>query len=83
MTEEFTISLNYKGQERDFAAKLLLEGYSHKFEVTIDEAKVFFEPDDSGSYRAIKLDWQDEKELMKIDRKLLGEISAKIASILA
>jgi hypothetical protein len=83
MTDEFIITVDYKGQEHHFPAKLLLQGFTHKFQVSLPGTEVFFEPDEQGSYRAIKMPWQDEKDLLKIDKGLMGAIQEKIAEILA
>ncbi len=83
MTEEFTITAHYKGDDLQFTARLLLQGYSHQFEVDINGVLVHFEPDDSGSYRVLKMPWQEEKELLKIDKTLLAAISGSIEAILA
>jgi len=82
MTEEFLLSILYKGQEQHFPAKLLLQGYTHKFQVTLPETDVFFEPDEEGQYRVIKMPGQEEKDLSKIDKVLLAEIQKKIEEIL-
>jgi hypothetical protein len=83
MTDEFTLSIIYRGEERHFPAKLLLHGFTHRFQVSLPETEVFFEPDEEGSYRVVKMDWQEEKPLLKIDKGLLGAIQEKIAEILA
>ncbi|MBS1598889.1 MAG: hypothetical protein JST75_11755 [Bacteroidetes bacterium] len=83
MTDPFTLTVFYKSHERDFIAQLLPLGYSHKFKVLIDDTEVFFEPDEEGSYRAIKMPWQDEKDLIRIDRMLLQAIQEKIEEILS
>ncbi len=83
MTEEFTITVHYKGDDLQFTARLLLQGYSHQFEVDINGVLVHFEPNDSGSYRVLKMPWQEEKELLKIDKTLLAAISGSIEAILA
>lgn len=83
MTEDFTLTVNYKNEEYDFTARLLLHGYSHKFEVEINDTSMFFEPDDSGSYRAITMQGQDDPQLLKIDKVLLKAISQKLEEILA
>lgn len=82
MTDPFTITINYKGAQRDFTAQLLLQGYSYKFKVLIDELEVFFEPDDDGSFRAIKMPGQDQKALEKLDKQLLFEIQQQLESII-
>lgn len=53
MDEGFDIPVDYKGEKLLFPARLLQLGYTHKFEVTIDDTVVFFERDDSGNYRAL------------------------------
>jgi hypothetical protein len=82
MTEEFIITIVYKDAERHFPAKLLLQGFTHKFQVSLPETDVFFEPDEEGHYRAVKMPGQDEKVLLKIDREMLAGIQEKIKAIL-
>jgi hypothetical protein len=83
MNDEFDLIIDYKGEQKHLPAKLLLQGYTHKFKVIIDNKDVFFERDEEGSYRAVIMPGQDEKELSKIDRNLLKAIQEKIESILA
>lgn len=83
MTEEFTLTTEYQGKNQDFIGKLILQGHSHKFEVNINGITVYFEPDESGNYRVIRMPWQEEKELQKVDKVLLGAITQKIEDILA
>jgi hypothetical protein len=82
MTDPFIISINYQGTQRDFTAQLLLQGYSYKFKVLIDELEVFFEPDDGGSFRAIKMPGQDQQALEKLDKQLLFEIQKQFEGII-
>jgi hypothetical protein len=83
MTDDFDLIINYRGEQAHFPARLLLQGYTHKFKVMVDGKEVFFEPDEEGSYRAVKMPWQDERELEKIDQNLLKAIQEKIQAILA
>jgi hypothetical protein len=83
MTDQFDLIIDYRGEQKHFPANLLLQGYTHKFKVIIDAKEVFFEPDEEGSYRAVIMPGQDEKEFGKIDRKLLRAVQEKIESILA
>jgi hypothetical protein len=83
MTDEFDLIIDYKGEQKHFPARLQLQGYTHKFKVMIEGKEIFFEPDEEGSYRALRMPWQDEKELQKIDQHLLRAIQEKIESILA
>jgi len=83
MTDSFILSVNYKGTALDFTAQLMLQGYTHKFKVLINTTDVYFEPDEEGIYRAIKMPGQEEKDLAAIDRDLLSLIQQKITTILA
>jgi hypothetical protein len=53
MDEPFVITLNYKGAEREFRARLQVFGYSHRFHVDVEGTEVLFERDEEGSYRAL------------------------------
>jgi hypothetical protein len=83
MTDEFFITIEYKNQEHHFPAKLLLQGFTHKFQVTVFGTDVFFEPDEERQYRVVMMPGQQEKELMKIDKAILAAIQQKITAILA
>jgi len=82
MTEPFDIIVHYKGRETAFPARLLRQGYSHKFVVGIYETQVYFEPDEEGIYRVVVMPGQNEKELAAIDRQLLGLIQEKLVTVL-
>jgi hypothetical protein len=82
MTDQFDLIIDYNGEQKSFPATLLLQGYTHKFKVVIDNKEVFFEQDEEGSYRALRMPWQDEKEFEKIDRNLLKALQEKIQAIL-
>jgi len=82
MTDSFVLSIIYKGEEKDYTGYLLLQGHSHKFKVMVGELEVFFELDEEGSYRAVLMPWQEEKDLKKIDRQLLSLLQQKIEEIL-
>jgi len=83
MTDPFILYIHHNNQELELTAELVLQGYSHKFKVMIGQVEVFFEPDEEGQYRAVKMPGQDQRELEKIDRSLLSAIQQKIESILA
>ena len=81
MEELFTINVQFKGEEKTFTGKLLLQGYSHKIRILVDETEIFFEPDEEGNYRVIKMPWQQQAALEKIDRELIYEIQQTIHEI--
>jgi len=82
MDEAFTLNIDYKGKNYDFTAELLVQGYTYKFKVLIQDTEVFYEPDEEGNYRVIKMPWQEIGELEKIDKELLHAIQQKIVEIL-
>jgi len=80
MEEPFVITVNYKGVEREFEARLQVFGYSHRFHVAIDGVEVLFERDEEGSYRAIL---PPENVGKAPDTGLLQSVAAEIERILA
>ena len=83
MTDEFNLIIENRGEVKEFPANLLLQGYTHRFKVLVDGLERFFEPVEEGSYRAVKMPWQDEKQLEQMDRTLFPAIPEKIEAILA
>jgi hypothetical protein len=53
MDEPFELPVTYKGEERSFPAQLLQLGYTHKFQVEVNDVTVLFEPDEERNYRAM------------------------------
>jgi hypothetical protein len=82
MTEPFSLAVHHNGADLDLRAQLLLKGFTHQFKVLIGDTEVYFEPDEEGHYRAVKMPWQNEKELASIDRSLLHTVQQKIEEIL-
>jgi len=74
MSNEFTLSILHKGEAKDYSARLLLQGYTYKICVTIDDMEVYFEPDEDGRFRVVKMPGQDEKMLEKVDKELLKSL---------
>lgn len=80
MDDYFEIPVTYKGEERDFKSRLIMSGYTHKFEVDVDGTLVLFEPDDEQNHRALV----DEATLQrnpKLDKRLLQAIAEVIESM--
>ena len=82
MEEIFTIDVPYKNTQKSFTGQLVLQGYSHKIKILVEKTELFFEPDEEGNYRLIKMPWQEQNELEKIDRELISEIQQTIHEIL-
>ncbi|HLK28521.1 MAG TPA: hypothetical protein VKT28_08070 [Puia sp.] len=81
MNEPFILTVHYQSADHDFTGWLLLQGYSHKIKVLINDTEVFFEPDEEGGYRAVKMPWQEIKDLEKIDKHLLLLLQEKIQEV--
>ena len=77
MDDSFEIPVTYKDEERDFKSRLIMTGYTHKFEVEVDGTLVLFEPDDEQNYRALV----DEATLQKNTKMDIGLLQA-IAEVL-
>ena len=69
MYELFDLPVNYKGEQLDLPARLLLQGYIHKFQVEVNGQIVLFEPDEERNYRAVVS--AEEAERNRIDAELL------------
>jgi hypothetical protein len=81
MEDPFILTVDYMGASSNFTAWLLLQGFTHKIKVRIDDREVFFEPDDQGGYRAVRMAWQEQKDMEKIDKHLLSLIAQKIQDV--
>ena len=82
MSDSFQIIVQHKDEEKAFEAELLLYGYSYQIKVRVNDLDIYFEPDDAGSYRVIRMPWQKEKDFEKIDRTLLYVIQQQLEEIL-
>lgn len=82
MTDEFILTVKYKGLTLDFKAQLVLKGCAHQFCIQLDETDVYFEPDEQREYRAVAMPGQNEKLLKRVDAELLKEIAIMLKTIL-
>ena len=53
MDYDLEVPVIYKNQELIFYAKFIQFGYSYKFEVDVNGAIIFFEPDEEKNFKAI------------------------------
>ena len=82
MEDPFILTVNYKGQDRDFEAELLQLGYTHKFHVIVEGVDLYFERDEERNYRAIL--GEDGTPSRRLpDMELIKLIAEKIEAILA
>ena len=82
MSESFFIPLIYQNKTLEFPAQLITTAYSYYIEVEIEDAKVNFERDDEGNFRALTLSSDKEKEA-KPNVELLQAISTALEEILS
>ena len=82
MDEPFLLTVNYKGQQHDFATELIVTGYTYKFKIMVYDMEVFFERDDAGEFRALAPD-ADAKGLHALDAGLLQAIAQQLEAILS
>ncbi|RYZ29301.1 MAG: hypothetical protein EOO10_06745 [Chitinophagaceae bacterium] len=79
MDEPFELPVIYREKDLLLPAQLIQQGYTHKFQVTVDDLDVYFEPDEEGNYRALV----DPDNLPKhIEPALLQAIAKSIETIL-
>ena len=80
MEGEFMLPVTFNGKEMEFPARLLNYGYTVKLEVTIEETKVQFEPDEERNWRAL-ISYEDAQVNKKFDPNLLKAIAEVIEEI--
>ena len=75
MAELFTLTFSYLNNEKEYNAELQVYGYSYKIAVTINDAVVFFEPDEERNFRAV---FAEPDTKMDIDKGLLQAIAMQL-----
>ena len=74
MDEQFDLPVQYKGHQLIFKGTLIVHGYTHKFNVDVNDQTILFEPDEEKNYRAVinPIDFESNKN---IDIELLKKIA--------
>jgi len=80
MEEDFELPVEYKGEQFRFNCKLIVIGYTHKFNVNVNGQTIVFEPDEERNYRAV-LSYDDIGKNKSVDIELLKEIAKAIELI--
>ncbi|HNP21166.1 MAG TPA: hypothetical protein PKM63_00980 [Panacibacter sp.] len=80
---DFTLTVLYKGILQEFTGRLLLQGYTYKIILLLDDTETCFERDETGSFRVVAMRGQDEQKLEKIDRQLLQLLAEKLEEVLS
>jgi len=76
MSEFFTLTVSYKGEERQIDSELRVMGYTHKIAVNINGTEILFEPDEERNYRAVVSDADINKN--RIDIELIKLVAAEL-----
>lgn len=74
MPEQFTLPVPNKGEMQECAVTLIRLPYTYQLQVEVDTQKLFFEPDDCSEYRLIKMPWQSEQDITRLDSALIQTI---------
>jgi len=82
MTEPFTITVPYKGAEKEIEIQLQLTGYTHRFKALLEGVEVFFEPDEERQYRAV-IPPEQEKAARAIDPQLFQAVAGVLHEVLS
>jgi saccharopine dehydrogenase-like NADP-dependent oxidoreductase len=80
MQEPFILTIQYKGEEYTFEARLVIMGYTHKFYVVVNGKEIVYEPDEERKYRAI-LNGADQEKVTDQERGMIREIGLQIEEI--
>ena len=81
MEETFELPVAYEGKQFYFPSRLVPSGYVHRFDVSIEGADIWFEPDEERNYRAL-VD-ADKVNTLNIDTELLKAVAEALASLSA
>ena len=78
MPEQFSITIQYKGEERHFDVTAVISTYIYQFWVTVNETEIIFERDEEGGFRAMKSPAHLHHELRQADIAMLTLIQEQI-----
>ena len=79
MQDDFSITVPYKGKEREFNVNMIVTGYTYKFFVEVDETGIIFEKDEEGNFRAMKAEpFNETSNRKEADVELLKLIQQAI-----
>jgi hypothetical protein len=82
VNDELTLSIEHKGEQKDYQARLVQFGYSYRIVVTVNDVGIYFEPDEERNFRIVAIPEQDEKLLRKIDKNVLSLLKEKLEEVL-
>ena len=74
MPEQFTLPVMYKDKEYDFTVTIIRLLYTFQLQIEVNNQKLFFELDEGGDYRLVKMPWQNENDIKRLDAMLIQAI---------
>ena len=80
MDEQFDLPIQYKGEQYIFKGALIVQGYTHKFNVDVNGQIIVFETDEEGNYRAL-LNPNELEKNQYINIELLKKIAEALEAI--
>jgi len=80
MDEQFDLMIEYKGENYNFDAALVVHGYAYKFNVDVNGQIIVFETDEEGNYRAL-LNPNELEKNQNINIELLKKIAEALEAI--
>ncbi len=81
MPDQFSFPLKYKDEVIEYLVTLVRFPYSYQLQIEVENQTLAFEPDDSGGFRLIRLPWQNESDIKKIDVRLIEIIIENLNTI--
>ncbi len=81
MPDQFSLALKYNDEVIEFLVTLVRFSYSYQLQIEVENQTLAFEPDDSGEFRLIRLPWQNESDIKKIDIRLIEIIIENLNTI--
>jgi hypothetical protein len=78
MPDEFALPIIYNQDQLEFPCTIIRLPYTYQLQIEVGRQKLFFEPDDRGEFRVVKMPWQDENGIRQIDPRLVQVIITEL-----
>jgi hypothetical protein len=82
MQESFDIPVLYQNKELLIPGRLLVQGYTYKIAVTLDENTILFEPDEERNFRAVLDPDINDSKIKRPEVPLLQAIAEALTLLL-
>ncbi len=78
MPDEFVLPITYNQDRLELPCTIIRLPYTYQLEIEVNGQKLFFEQDDSGEFRVVKMPWQDQHQIKRIDSRLIQAIITEL-----